>query len=591
MSVCVRKGNHQSLRGVGALFAGALAVLWTLPGSLEAGQSQFYTKLVNGESPFFMVVGNSTSQNASTTTWSSYPKTYCEWPLRLKEELESLGDLRFEGHTAPGKHSGNFIEGTDGFSHGLEWVKLNTPDALIMEFAPGADAVGRFNITVAQSKANHETIIDELLAAKPDMEIFLWTGARSTGGKWEDRSSRVASDEGQPEYAQMLIELAEEKGPQVLSVDTYTEMFAIYENQGSSVYGTYMHDENHTNNKAATEIIVPEIMKVMREGNGPPPALTLVSPTPNSDYNVGDVMTISWNYNPDSVDAPIEISYSTDGGMNWLAITSSVGIADQSYDWTIPQQLAGVDVVSQEGMIKISDYDAYEYTGLASVMIKPFGSEPIVIDNTDSHKIEYVGAWTTSSSTSGSAFVGTNYMHDGNEGKGSKEAIFSPGLVQEGDYLVSMQWSAFNNRASNVPVVIKTMWGDQTVTVNQVDNGGQWNDLGTFALGTDATITVKNEGTDGYVIVDGLKVEYLGPASSAIKPAAMMRTGALKRSRIVTTSSMLRVPAGVAGVRLYSVNGRLLYKADRLGDINQERVVTSPIAGCGISTFVVDYVE
>ncbi len=597
MKYLTRDYSRLSLKTVGALCVGAIAMVCYFAAPAAAGETQFYTKLKNGENPTFYVIGNSTSQSAATTEWSSYKKNYCEWPKRLKEELETVGEVNFEGHTAPGKHSKNFIDGTEGFAHNLDWVNSQAPDAVIMEFAPGADAVERFNITLSMSRQYHEQIITSMLATNPSIEIFLWTGARSYGGKWAQRlgdgDAEIpnAREDGiaQPEYAAMLLEVASASGPNVYVVDTYTDMVAIYEQQGESTYKTYMYDDNHTNDKAATDIIVPKIIEVMRQGNGPAPALSLINPTPSAKFSVGDVMTISWSYNPDSLDAPLDITYSPDNGKSELVIVGGANTADGKYEWTIPAQLGGIDVVSQEGVIEISDYDKYEYKRTVNVIITPAGTEPIIVDNSDAGKVQFVGTWAASSASAG--FYGADYQHDNNASKGSMHTVYTPGIAAVGNYEIFMQWTSHANRASNVPVSIKTLAGNQTVIVNQREDGGKWNNLGTFPLGTDATVTLSNAGTDGIVVADAVKFEYLGATSTATATRSMASMKMHRAPRVVTSVNAVRIPAGVAGLRLYSVSGRLVYKADRLGDSNTERLLAVPNAQKGAATYVVDYID
>jgi len=68
-------------------------------------------------------------------------------------------------------------------------------------------------------------------------------------------------------------------------------------------------------------------------------------------------------------------------------------------------------------------------------------------------------------------------------------------------------WSSYSNRASTVPIDIDYDGGSDTVTVDQTQNGGQWNKLGTYTFteGTGDSVTIRNDGTSGYVIADAVK--------------------------------------------------------------------------------------
>ena len=49
-----------------------------------------------------------------------------------------------------------------------------------------------------------------------------------------------------------------------------------------------------------------------------------------------------------------------------------------------------------------------------------------------------------------------------------------------GTYEVFMWWSSYSSRATAVNTVITHAGGQETLTINQQENGGQWNSLGTL---------------------------------------------------------------------------------------------------------------
>ena len=73
-------------------------------------------------------------------------------------------------------------------------------------------------------------------------------------------------------------------------------------------------------------------------------------------------------------------------------------------------------------------------------------------------------------------------------------------------YDVYLMWSANPNRATNVPVEIVHADGTAKVVVNQRDKGG-WVKLFTrrFKAGRGSSLTIRNDGTDGYVIADAVR--------------------------------------------------------------------------------------
>lgn len=130
----------------------------------------------------------------------------------------------------------------------------------------------------------------------------------------------------------------------------------------------------------------------------------------------------------------------------------------------------------------------------------------ITVDNTDTARVASTGTWTVSTSTPG--YLGTNYAHDGNTGKGSTTFSFKPAVAAAGDHLVYARWTAGTNRAANVPVdIVKTDGSVSTVTVNEQVNGNSWELLGVFPLSpANAEVKFRTTGTSGYVVVDGVKV-------------------------------------------------------------------------------------
>lgn len=113
--------------------------------------------------------------------------------------------------------------------------------------------------------------------------------------------------------------------------------------------------------------------------------------------------------------------------------------------------------------------------------------------------------WTPS--TSQGTFLEYGYRHDGNVGKGQLKAIFRTDQLESGKYRVRIGYAAWSNRATKVPVRIKHAGGTTEVIVNQQKKpeiNGLLHELGTFAFekGKAASVTISNQGTDGYVIID-----------------------------------------------------------------------------------------
>ena len=142
--------------------------------------------------------------------------------------------------------------------------------------------------------------------------------------------------------------------------------------------------------------------------------------------------------------------------------------------------------------------------------IKPTGIDPkslpgVVVDNSDA---KLAGDWVKSSSIGG--YIGFDYLHDGNEAKGMKSAEFKVKIPKAGHYEVRMAYTGNPNRATNVPVTISTASGAKKVLVSQRENpkSSGFQSIATIdaEAGESISITITNDNTDGYVIVDAVQV-------------------------------------------------------------------------------------
>jgi hypothetical protein len=119
-------------------------------------------------------------------------------------------------------------------------------------------------------------------------------------------------------------------------------------------------------------------------------------------------------------------------------------------------------------------------------------------------KAEIKGEWQQSGAIP--PFAGGGYLHDGNSDKGKKSVRFTPDLPTEGVYDVYLLWSSNPNRATNTPVEVVHAGDTAKISVNQRDKGG-WVKVftGKFKAGREGGVTIRNDGTDGYVIADSAR--------------------------------------------------------------------------------------
>jgi beta-glucanase (GH16 family) len=184
-------------------------------------------------------------------------------------------------------------------------------------------------------------------------------------------------------------------------------------------------------------------------------------------------------------------------------------IPSESAFMLLSLQLGGWD---NNGVTSIIDNQVMEvdwvrtWTGTRT----PITISETLIDNVDTALVSKTGQWSSSSTNNG--HYGSDYEHDGNTDKGNKSFTYDINVALSGTYWVYGRWTSYTNRATNVPIDLTGTDGTTTVTVNQQENGGQWMLLGekVFDAASTGSIQIRTDGTDGYVIADGIRLLRVG---------------------------------------------------------------------------------
>lgn len=143
---------------------------------------------------------------------------------------------------------------------------------------------------------------------------------------------------------------------------------------------------------------------------------------------------------------------------------------------------------------------AANYTALDSL-------EGIVVDD---DRAKLTGEWAFSSLATG---IHQGYRHDNDGRNGRSVAEFTATLPDAGVYEVQIAWTRNGNRATRVPVRVAHADGETAVAINQREAptiGGLFGSVGRFRFDGSGTVTIHNEATDGFVVIDAvrwLKVE------------------------------------------------------------------------------------
>jgi len=125
----------------------------------------------------------------------------------------------------------------------------------------------------------------------------------------------------------------------------------------------------------------------------------------------------------------------------------------------------------------------------------------------DDEAAEKRGDWSKSASVGG--FVGAEYLHDNNQNKGQLSATYRFAVQNPGTYDVRVFYTANANRATNVPVTIQHADGQSTLQLNErkepsIDKRAH--SVGKFRFDGEAIVTISNEATNGYVVIDAVQL-------------------------------------------------------------------------------------
>ncbi len=140
------------------------------------------------------------------------------------------------------------------------------------------------------------------------------------------------------------------------------------------------------------------------------------------------------------------------------------------------------------------------------VSIDPASLPGLVLDD---RQAELQGDWSRSSNFK--PHLGSGYLHDDRRGDGRSSAQFRFQVPKTGRYELRMAYSAHETRAKTVPVTVTNGGRRSEFLADQslpLPSGLLFRTLGRVVLeaGAEATLTVSNTGTDGFVILDGFQL-------------------------------------------------------------------------------------
>ncbi|QDV45320.1 Xanthan lyase precursor [Stieleria neptunia] len=183
---------------------------------------------------------------------------------------------------------------------------------------------------------------------------------------------------------------------------------------------------------------------------------------------------------------------------------SSATAAMQAIDADVPVQAIDYDGLKER---LLADGQVLTWTGpvrKAAASIDPKSLQGTVIDD---EAAERTGFHATSQVVG--PFVGVGYRHDGDTDKGHQSIRFPVTIEKAGRYELRLAYSPNANRATNVPVIVRTGGESVNSKVNQrrKPDHGAFATVGKFEFPVGrAEVEINNHETDGHVIVDAIQL-------------------------------------------------------------------------------------
>jgi hypothetical protein len=186
------------------------------------------------------------------------------------------------------------------------------------------------------------------------------------------------------------------------------------------------------------------------------------------------------------------------------ALAAKAGVTVQALDYpTLRTRLLAQNVVLELPKLPPADKPA-RATG--PVSLDPKSLPGLILDDAQA---ELSGDWERS--TNFKPHVGVGYLHDEQRSDGKSRAVFRFKGPADGNFELRMAYSAHETRTTRLPVTIIGADTDQRFTVDQtkpMPTGEAFRPIGSLSLrqGVEYTLTVTNQDTKGFVIVDAFQL-------------------------------------------------------------------------------------
>ena len=186
------------------------------------------------------------------------------------------------------------------------------------------------------------------------------------------------------------------------------------------------------------------------------------------------------------------------------ALAAKAGVTVQALDYpTLRTRLLAQKVVLELPKLPPADKPA---RASGPVSLDPKSLPGLILDDAQA---ELSGDWERS--TNFKPHVGVGYLHDEQRADGRSRATFRFKGPADGDFELRMAYSAHETRTTRLPVTIIGADTEQRFTVDQTKPlpvGEAFRPIGSLRLrqGIEYTLTVTNQDTKGFVIVDAFQL-------------------------------------------------------------------------------------
>lgn len=153
----------------------------------------------------------------------------------------------------------------------------------------------------------------------------------------------------------------------------------------------------------------------------------------------------------------------------------------------------------------------------------------VIIDN-GTAGTSYTGSWPLSGGT-------TPYGPSSLWSRNGATYTYSMTGQQAGMYEVLMWWSGWPSRATSVPVSVNYTGGTKSLTVDQLQNAGQWNSLGTYYFnGSGSVMITAANGDTLSTCADAVQFRYVSSAKPPVATIDSISPSPAKSGESVTFS-------------------------------------------------------